>query len=157
MEALLAFPTEVTAAILGALVGAFITYRFALHLVTRQHELSKELADHEARRLAAARFRAAFAPTQAFVYVAQKHGTHDRPDVDAHVKGALLAQGAAVEEFRPFVGPEHRAGYQQAWEEYRAAVASDIWSRAGEEWGSNLAPDELLEQRVAAMVRYAEI
>lgn len=148
----MAFPTEVTAAILGALVGAFITYRFALHLVTRQHALSKELAD-----LAAARFRAAFASTQAFIYIAQKHGTHDRPAVDEHVKSALLGQGAAVEEFRPFVGPEHRAEYQQAWEEYRAAVVSDIWSRTGEEWGSNLSPDEFLEQRVAAVVQYAEI
>lgn len=153
----MAFPTEVTAAILGALVGAFITYRFALHLVTRQHALTKELADRDARRLAAARFRAAFASTQAFIYIAQKHGTHDRPDVDEHVKSELLGQGAAVEEFRPFVGPEHRAGYQQAWEEYRAAVASDIWSRTGEEWGSNLSPDEFLEQRVAAVVQYAEI
>lgn len=151
------FPTEITAAILGALVGAFITYRFALQLVRRQHELEKDLADREARRLAAGRFRAAFAPTQAFIYIAQKHGTHDRPDVDAHVKGALLGQGAAVEEFRPFVNLEDRPKFQQAWEEYRAAVASDTWSRAGAEWGSNLAPDQLLEERVAAMVRYAEI
>jgi len=142
---------------LGALVGAFITYRFALHLVMKQHQLSTELADREARRLAASRFRAAFAPTQAFIYIAQKHGTQDRPDVDVHVKGALLAQGAAVEEFRPFVKPEDRAGYQQAWEQYRAAVASDIWSRAGKEWGAALEQDQLLEERVKAMVRYAEI
>lgn len=149
-------PTEITAALLGALVGAFITYRFALHLVTRQYDLAKDLADREARRLASARFRAAFASTQAFVYIAQKHDTHDRPDVDAHVKSALLQQGAAVEEFRPYVRAEDRTGYQQAWEEYRAAAASDIWSRAGEEWGSQLEQDQLLESRVAAVVRYAE-
>ena len=139
------------------MVGAFITYRFALHLIEKQHDLSKQLADREALRLAAARFRAAFAPTQAFIYIAQKRGTHDRPDVDAHVKTSLLSQGSAVEEFRPFVKPADLAGYQVAWEEYRSAVATDIFSRAGEEWGSELKEDQLLETRVAAIVRYAEI
>lgn len=153
----MSIPKEITAALLGALVGAFITYRFALHLVERQHNLSKQLADREARRLAAARFRGAFAPTQAFIYIAQKHGTHDRPDVDAHVKGILLNQGAAVEEFRPFVKVADSDGYQHAWEEYRAAAASDINARTGVEWGSELTRDQLLENRVEAIVRYAEV
>ena len=107
--------------------------------------------------MAAARFRAAFAPTQAFVYIAQKHGTHDRPDVDAHVKGSLLMQGAAIEEFRPFVGAADSAGYQKAWELYRSAAASNIWDRAGREWGEELQEDQLLEKCVAEIVRYAEI
>lgn len=152
----MSIPTEITAALLGALVGAFITYRFALHLVERQHNLSKQLADREARRLAAARFRGAFAPTQAFIYIAQKHGTHDRPDVDAHVKGSLLNQGAAVEEFRPFVKAADLAGYQQAWEEYRAAAASDMWVRTSVEWGSELKQDQLIKNLVEAVIRYAE-
>jgi len=153
----LSIPTEITAALLGALVGAFITYRFALHLVERQHNLSKQLSNREARRLAAARFRAAFAPTQAFIYIAQKHGTHDRPDVDAHVKGSLLNQGAAIEEFRPFVKAADPVGYQQAWEKYRDAAASDIWARTAREWGSELKRDQLLEDLVEAIVRYAEV
>lgn len=150
-------PNEITAAILGALVGAFITYRFALALVTRQHELSKELADREARRAAVARFRAAFAPTQAFVYISQKHGTHDKPDLDAHLKEALLSQGSAVEEFRPYVPSDALPGYQQAWEDYRAAAVADIWKRVGEEWGSDLDEDQLVEKRVTKLLSYAEI
>jgi hypothetical protein len=150
-------PTEITAAILGALVGAFITYRFALALVTRQHEMSKELADREARRAAVARFRAAFAPTQAFVYIAQKHGTHDRPDLDRHLKDSLFSQGSAVEEFRPYIPADARARYQQAWEEYRAAAAADILTRTGEEWGSGLEEDQLVEKRVTELLRCAEI
>lgn len=151
----MSIPTEITSALLGALVGAFITYRFALHLVERQHNLSKQLADREARRLAAARFRGAFAPTQAFIYIAQKHGAYARPDVDAHVKSSLLNQGAAVEEFRPFVKVADSVGYQQAWEEYRAAAASDIWARTAGEWGLELKQDQLLENLVEAIVRYA--
>jgi hypothetical protein len=150
-------PTEVTAAILGSLVGAFITYRFALSLVNRQHELSNELADREALRLACGRFRASFAPTQAFIYIAQKHGTHDRPDVDAHVKELMASQGAAVEEFRPHVKASDLIGYQQAWKQYRATVASDSGARTAEEWGAELRPDELLEKHLSALVRYAEI
>lgn len=150
-------PTEITAALLGALVGALITYRFALALVTRQHELSSELADREARRLACAKFRAALAPTMAFLYIAHKHGTHDRPDVDVHVKETLGRVGAAVEEFRPFVRAAGAESFQQAWEQYRATANADSFARAGEEWGSEMREEQLLEDRILALSRHAEI
>ena len=77
--------------------------------------------------------------------------------MDAHVKASLLMQGAAVEEFRPFVKIANSVGYQNAWEEYRAAAASDIWARAGGEWSLELEQDQLLENLVEAIVRYAEV
>ena len=148
---------ELLAAALGALLGAFVTYRFALHLVRKQHELTLEQATVTERRTACATFRAAFAPTMAFIYVARHHGTHDRPDIDAHIKRELLSHGAAVELFRHYVSAKHHAAYQQAWERYRKFAAMGHEDRGSEEWGENIEGYEIfLEQHIRKLLEFTD-
>jgi len=144
--------SAVIPAILGALVGAWITYRFSLGLIFKQNSIN-----------AAAKFRSFFAPTLAMIYLARHHGTHDRPDDDKFIKDNLILHAAAVEEFRPFVPAGKRSEYQQAWEEYRQAAREDIYMRAAAEWATaekenrEIAYGEIIEQRIHNILEFAEI
>ena len=150
-------PTEIYAALLGALVGALITYWFAVKLIERQHANDLRLYTIETRRIAAATFRAAFAPTLAFIYIARHHGTYDRPDIDAHMKMALLLHGTAIEMFRPFVASKDQAGYQDAWEKYRKLAAMGHEDRTSEEWGENIDGHEVLfEEAINSLLGFAD-
>ena len=153
---MLSIPNELYAALAGALLGAFVTYRLALNLMQRQHALDRAIADREARRKACASIRAAFAPTLAFVYIARHHGTHDRPNVDATVKNALLLHGAAIEEFRPFVNSRDGAAYQEAWEKYRKASVDCAFARWGEEKDWKFQDGEILEKNIHAVLEFAD-
>ena len=53
-------PTEIIAALVGALVGAWITYRFTLALVRTQFDDAERLANAQRRHEASAKFRIAF-------------------------------------------------------------------------------------------------
>ena len=145
-------PSEIIAAIVGALIGAWITYRFSLGLVTKQNAIE-----------AAAKFRAAFAPTLAMVYLARHHGTHNRPDDDKFIKDNLLLHASAIEEFRIFVPKSKRSEYQVAWEEYRKAVREDIYVRTGEEWATSeeenrdVQHGEIIETKIHKILQYAEL
>lgn len=151
-------PTEIYAALLGALVGALVTYWFAVKLVQRQHANDLSLSRIEARRIACAGLRAAFAPTLAFIYIARHHGTHDRPDIDAHMKTALLLHGSAVEVFRPFVAGKDQAGYQDTWEKYRKLAAMGHEDRISEEWGENIDGHEILfEKSIHLLLAFAVV
>ncbi len=144
--------SAIISAILGALVGAWITYRFSLGLIVKQNSLN-----------AAAKLRAAFAPTLAMIYLARHHGTHDRPDDDKFIKDNLLLHASAVEEFRPFVPKSQGGEYQKAWEEYRKAARDDIYMRTAEEWAvseeeSREVPHgEFIERKVHSILEYAEL
>lgn len=105
---------------------------------------------------AADRFRCAFAPALAIIAKARSDSPHNPPDVDAFIKNALLGHGSAVEEFRPFVRPSDRVAYQEAWESYRQTASQCQFSTAGEEWGANLQPGELLEQKIHAILQFAK-
>lgn len=140
----------IISAILGALVGAWITYRFSLGLIVKQNSLN-----------AAAKLRASFAPTLAMIYLARHHGTHDRPDDDAFIKNNLILHAAAVEEFAPFVPKGKRDEYQKAWEEYRQAARKDIYTRAAderivkEEESRDVAYGEIIEKSIHDILEYA--
>lgn len=143
--------SEITAAILGALVGAWITYRFSLGLVTKQNTIN-----------AAAKLRAAFAPTLAIIYLARHHGTHDRPDDDKFIKDNLLLHAVAVEEFRIFVSADNMGEYQQAWEEYRKAARDDIYRRTAEEWATaaeesrDVPYGKIIEDKIHKVLQFTE-
>lgn len=102
--------------ILGYLLKTQIDHRLAISRIfetARVTEVNK----------AVALFKAAFAPSLAFIYLAKKHGsTHEVPDVDAFLKDTLLELAAAIEMFRPFVPENRGAAYQEAWEKYRYEV-----------------------------------
>ena len=132
--------------VVGALIGGLIAYWLAIELEARTLLQSAQCT-----------FRAAFAPTIAFIYIARHHGTHDRPDIDAHIKGALLSHGAAVELFRRFVGAKHQAAYQQAWENYRQFAAMGHEDRISEEWGANVDGYEiLLERNICKLLEFTD-
>lgn len=132
--------------VLGALVGGLIAYWLAI-----QFEAIKSAG------AAKARFRASFAPTLAFIYIARHHGIHDRPDIDAHVKQALLSHGAAVEVFRRFVPSDSRKRYQQTWEAYRKSAAMGHEDRKHKEWETDIdAYEVLLETRIHELLTFAD-
>lgn len=148
-------PTEIYAAILGALMGAWITYRFALGLTEKQFNNSRTLADREAVRSSVAKFRAAFAPALAEIYLARHHGPHDTPVVGDILKKSLLAHAYAIEEFRPFASDG--AAYQEAWEEYRKTVRQDNWAIDSAEWETDEETWSVPEGKINAILQFAKI
>jgi hypothetical protein len=149
------FGENILAALLGALFGAFITYRFALHLTQKQFVNAQVLADKEAVRIASANFRSAFAPALAQIYLARNHGNHDAPCVGTFLKAALLAQASAVELFRPFVS--NSAAYQEAWEAYRneASKANEFIDSEG--WHTDNELYLVTEEKIHALLQFAKI
>jgi len=132
--------------IIGALVGAIAAYWLAICL-----EKNKE------HRAACATFRAAFAPTLAFIYIAKHHGNHDQPDIDTYLKNALLDHGSAIEKFRPFIQCNDCASYQKAWEDYRNISAMDSYSAAVEAKTQNSQLTEFYENKMLNILRFAKI
>jgi len=102
--------------IVGVLVGAIITFKLAIQLERLRN-----------KKAACRKIKEAFAPTLAFIYIAEKNGPHNRPDISAHLKDAIFIHGTAVEQFRPFVPKGRMTEYQKAWEEYhKAATMNEI-------------------------------
>lgn len=134
----------VIAALVGAVLGSFLAFRFAISLAERREA-----------SIAKAAYRAAFAPSLAFIYIAQKHGNHDRPNIDAHIKDALLAHGAAVEIFRVYVPKRQIRDYQNAWEDYRLLAAEDPFPRTGEEEESGIQIGDSIKLKIHALLRFA--
>jgi hypothetical protein len=130
--------------IVGALIGTLAGYWLATHL-----ERFKE------RRAACAKLRTAFAPTLGQIYLAQKHGDHDRPSIEDFVKSNLLTHASAIEEFRPFVTSSDRPAYQEAWENYRK-LANDSTFSTGEDWATDLPQGSSLERCIVDVLTFAE-
>lgn len=127
------------------------------------HFLGKDREKRTEFNRAAAKLRAAFAPTLAMIYLARHHGTHDRPDDDKFIKDNLLFHASAVEEFRPFIPSGKIGEYQQAWEEYRRAAREDIYMRAAEERiikeeeNRDIAHGGIIEEKIHTVLEFAEI
>ena len=131
--------------IAGILIGGIAT-----------HFLSKDIARRNKFNNDCSNFHNSFTPTLSFIYLARQHGDRDRPDVDVHIKAALLAHGAAIEMFRPFVPECDRSDYQQAWENYRKAVTMDQYALATEAKIKDVRSDELLEQNIHNILQFAK-
>ncbi len=102
--------TTITAALLGAITGATITYYCSLRK-----------ADIEARRVAGAKLRAAFAPEIAKYNLFSDNelsSFEGKMKANEMFKDALPKHAAAIEEYRCFICPEARMVYQQMWENY---------------------------------------
>lgn len=142
--------------VLGALISALVAHRLALKLTDVQAANALALDKNRFEREAVAKLRAAFAPALAIIYLARHHGTHDVPNVDAFVKKELLNHASAIEEFRPFVSLCQRTGYQAAWEEYRKTARQDPFETAGQEWGANAETGKILEEKIHAILAFAQ-
>ena len=128
--------------VVGALIGAIIAY-----WLTAKLEVLKE------RRTACAKFRAAFAPAIAQIYLARHHGTHDTPLVGNILKDALVSHATAFEEFRPFVC--NRVAYQEAWEQYRKTVRQDNHDIDTAEWGTDAALWSTVESQIQTILSFS--
>lgn len=128
----------------GVLAGGLVGFLSARHISTRSINAA-----------ACAKLRAAFAPALGQIYLAQNHGDHDRPSIEAFVKSNLLTHASAVEEFRPFVTGPDRAAYQTAWESYRK-FANDSISSTAEDWTTKLPEGSALEQRINEVLSFAK-
>jgi surfactin synthase thioesterase subunit len=120
-------PNEIYAALLGALLGALLTYRFAKRLADEQAAHARELldsqaaharalAENESIRHASYQLRAAFAPSLVIIRRAQRNLT---TDIDAELVNAIPLLAAAIEQYRFFVPTSKRSAYQQAWDDYQ--------------------------------------
>lgn len=117
---------------------------------------ARRISDLKSKSDACAKFRAAFAPSLALIYIARHHGSHNKPSVDSEIKKSLLIHGAAVEEFRPFVLRKMKDEYQSAWEKYRKLAVQCPFETAGEEWEWCAKEGELLESNIYALLKFAE-
>ena len=99
-----AFEIALFTGILGVgatLLGVIISYWLSLKLTKKQ-----------ARMVAGAKLRAAFAQDLADYFL--KTGKPNALDL----QGAIFRHAPAVEEYRVFVPPESQGRYQKAWEHY---------------------------------------
>jgi hypothetical protein len=105
-------PDEILSAILGALLGAFITYRFALKLANKQFAQLKEISKIESRRTAATDFIKALAPELA----ALRSGTDIIGNTADFLRAAYKERHSqAVEIFMHYLPEAHRTSFGQDW------------------------------------------
>ncbi len=140
--------------IVGALLGSILSYRFATKLAITHASNAARQAEVNALRDAKAKLRAAFAPALAQIYLAQKHGDHDRPSIEDFVKANLFIHASAIEEFRPFVTGSDTA-YQEAWESYRE-FANDSTHQIAADWTDDLPDGTSIKQRIEAILAFAK-
>ena len=112
---MISLPNEIYAAVLGALLGAWLTYYFARRLAADQLKNMLVLAKAEAARSAGIRFRHAFAKELS----ALESGLSLSVDLKDYLRAAYDARHAeAVANFEPFVSKERLAGFRGDWLRY---------------------------------------
>ena len=125
--------------IVGAFLGSYITYRFAL-------VISNVNARHDAGR----RLREAFAYEMAVLHPA----TGDKGfDVERLLQASWLKHHSAVSEFACHLPPEKRAPFEQAWRDYYEVGGGirffDYYT------GDN--PRQKFQERVEAILKFTQI
>lgn len=156
-------PIEITTALigiigilLGAWGGAAISRNASIRATESANRNAIEIMRRQELSIATAKLRSAFAPAIAFIYIAKRHGSNDRPDVDAYIKNAILAHGSAVEEFRPFVPSAKSSAYQEAWEKYREVATKDQYDFAADARFENTTTGELIEKCIQNILNFLE-
>ena len=140
--------------ILGALLTGPIAYYYSKKLILQTHKNAIEAIRITEFNKSVAAFRAAFAPTFAFIYLAKTHGlTHEAPDVDKFLKEAFLVQASAIEEFRFLVPKSGREDYQKAWDEYYKTAQGGTFV---EKFIGNDDPLAFIEQKIRNILQFAK-
>jgi hypothetical protein len=125
--------------VVGAVLGSFITYRFALHL-----------SSVNARRDAGRRLREAFAPE-----LASLHPITGAKNIDMErfLQESWPKHHAAVSEVAFHLPQEQRAAFDKAWREYYEVGGSvrffDYYI------GDN--PRQKFQERINAILKYTQI
>ena len=114
-RSMISLPNEIYSAILGALLGAWLTYYFARRLSADQLKNMLALAKAEAVRAAGIRLRHAFAKELS----ALKSGLSLSVDLQHYLRAAYDARHAeAATNFEPFVPKARLAGFRGDWQRY---------------------------------------
>lgn len=148
-QILIGISGTVIGGILGYLIRVFIEHRLAIDRIKENIKITEF-------NKAAASIRAAFAPSLSILYLAKKHGsTHEAPNLDKHLKDAMLEQSSAIEIFRPYVEKHDRDSFQKAWEDYRY----EVWNYGFDANAMNDEIDEyeVYEKKIQTILKYAEI
>lgn len=142
--------STVLGGILGYFIRLFIEHRLAIDRIRENIKITEF-------NKAAASLRASFSSTLSFIYIAEHHTPHDKPDINEHIKNSIFCHGAAVEEFRPFVNSNLRNDYQKAWEEYRNSVTIDQYALSAEAKIEGISSEKYLIDKIHNIVRFAEL
>lgn len=145
--------------IAGTLLGALISYRFALRIAGVQFNNALCLGNVAARKDAACNLRAAFAPEIAALRVIGDYrNTGTRPKtVEKNYVVNLLSNAypkhsAAIEEFRHYISVEDAPAYQEAWEKYYQNGFEDY-----DGYDGTATPFTNFQNRVHAILRFAPL
>lgn len=148
-----------TIAVIGALIGGFFTiigtllgYRLSLKTAATQAKHAETLADRNARRIAGAKLRAAFAPEISAISLLTEKQIEIGTVYDI-LKAAFSKHGVAIEEYRPFVPSESQGAYQEAWEHYYSPPEAQF-----QDYVKGCEEDrQLFQQRIAAIFKFTII
>ena len=121
---------------------------------------ARRISVRNVRAVAAAKFRATFAPALATFTASAMRSTAEpnRPDISSYLGEHFIEHASAVEEFRPFVHKKERTAYQRAWDQY-LELEPVRWGGSAEYMAKGLspeAPSKLVQARIEAVLRFGE-
>jgi len=136
--------------IFSAIVGGVIGFCSAVYVSNRN-----------ARSVAAAKLRTAFAPAQVKLSLPRSIGN---TEARQYFDEAFFVHAAAIEEFRPFASDS--VAYQKAWDDYRKTLHdNDALGDANLRWDSGMMVNEdgdkpldfiaVIEQKIKTILSYA--
>jgi hypothetical protein len=131
-------PNEGWTAILGATVGALITYRFAVTLLDKQFRHLSAISKLNSWHVAAHEFVAAFADEIA----ALESNAERIGSVMDYLRGGYKAHAKAVAVFEQFVIESKRAGFKADWQKHCYGEQGVDWPVG--EGNSGLSHEDLL-------------
>jgi hypothetical protein len=140
--------TTIIAALLGAILGATGTYWFSL-----------KKAEIDARRVAGAKLRAAFAPEIAKYNLIADNDLRpydEQMKAEEMFKEALPRHAAAIEEYRCFIAPDVRSVYQKMWENYFRPPCANGSIYFSEYVDVDNGGRELFKKRIDAILKFTE-
>jgi hypothetical protein len=113
--------TKIIIGIAGTVIGGFLGYFIRLFI---EHRLAIDRIKENLRitefNKAVGDLRGAFAPA-----IAKFALISDANAINQMLKDELIPQSVAIERFRPFVSPDKKEIYQEAWENYHQSHKRD--------------------------------
>jgi hypothetical protein len=92
------------------------------------------------RSVAAAKFRASFAPALARIRLESDVKREGTSEIANFFRAAWIDHAAFIEEFRPFVS--EGTAYEKAWENYKSIISEKSIHDGGSGWDTDLFIDE---------------
>jgi len=105
--------------IIGALIGAWATYRLSIKLSQRAYDNAIDLMQRQEFNKAAAEFRNVFLPETTFLkHHANIGGLGSSNNLHEILNSGYLRQLKALEIFKSYLSSKERANIDKVWQEY---------------------------------------